>query len=102
MSCCFPRKKDRSDPHTLASEDLTPHLQLIDIRSWKNKCGNLESIFKLFVTLRAFNNMRQNFITRPKYKRTTLAKRNRIQREIQALQDMKSTKYPQAYQQPLN
>ena len=90
MSCCFPCKKDRSDLHSLASKDLTHHLQIIDIRTYKHTCNNLDSIFKLFITLRAFNNMRQNFITRPlghtKNKRTvSLSKRNRIKQEITAL-----------------
>ena len=105
MSCCFPQK-DRIDPHTLASEDLTPPLQLIDIRSLENTCSNLQTILIKFLIFRTFNNMCRNFLTRPrKNKRTralTITKRNRIQREIQALQDMNSTKYPRAGLQPLN
>jgi hypothetical protein len=95
MSCCFPCKKERNDLHSLASKDLTHHLQIIDIRTYKHTCHNLDTIFKQFITLRAFNNMYQNFITRPlghlrsehaKNKRVvSLAKRNRIKQEIAAL-----------------
>jgi hypothetical protein len=90
MSCCFSYKKDRSHLHSLASKDLTRHLQIIDIRTYKHTCDNLDAIFKLFITLRVFNNMRQNFITRPpahakNKKQVSLAKRNRIKQEIAAL-----------------
>ena len=90
MSCCFSYKKDRSDLHSLASKDLTRHLQIIDIRTYKHTYDNLDAIFKFFITLRVFNNMRQNFITRPlvhpkNKKPVSLAKRNRIKQEIAAL-----------------
>lgn len=99
MSCCF-IKKDREDASSLATGDGIPHLQLMDIRTWKDKCSGLQLCLQNFQVLRAFSNMRENFQERPSKK--TLAKRLRVQREIEALKRMRATGGPLAGLRPLN
>ena len=99
MSCCF-TKKNREDASALAANDKTPHLQLLDIRAWKNKCNGLELILRKFKLMRTFSKMRESFQERPSKK--TLAKRLRVQREIEALKNMRATGGSLAGLRPLN
>ena len=99
MSCCFV-KKDREDASALAAGDGTPHLQLMDIRTWRDTCNGLQLFLRSFQLMRAFSNMRENFQERPAKK--TLAKRLRVQREIEALKCMRATGGSLAGLRPLN
>ena len=99
MSCCF-IKKDREDASALADGDGTPHLQLMDIRTWRDKCNGLQLVLRRFKLMRTFSNMRENFQKRPSKK--TLAKRLRVQREIEALKNMRATRGSLAGLRPLN
>ena len=99
MSCCF-IKKDREDALALATGDGTPHLQLMDIRTWRDKCNSLQLVLQKFKLMRAFSNMHENFQKRPS--RKTLAKRLRVQREIEALKNMRATGGSLAGLRPLN
>jgi len=99
MSCCFV-KKDREDTLVLAAGDDTPHLQLMDIRTWRDKCNGLQHSLQRFQVLRAFDNMRKNFKDRPTKK--VLAKRLRVKREIEVLRHMRTTGGSLAGLRPLN
>ena len=99
MYCCF-TKKDHENASALVESNITPHLQLLDIRMLKNKCNNLQLCFQSFQLLRVFINIRENFRQRPSKK--TLAKRLRVQREIEALKSMRAPEYSLAGLRPLN
>ena len=99
MSCCFV-KKDRENASALAANDGICNLQLLDIRAWRDKCNGLQLCLQSFQVLRAFSNIRDNFQEMPTKK--VLAKRLRVQREIEALRHMQTTRYSLAGLRPLN
>lgn len=99
MSCCF-IKKDRENASALANVNEIRNLQLMDIRAWRYKCIDLQLCLQRFQLLRAFSNICDNFQKRPTKK--VLAKRLRVQREIEALRNMRATKDTLAGLRPLN
>lgn len=99
MSCCF-IKKDRENIPPLAANDRIRNLQLMDIRVWRNKCYDLQLSLHSFQVMRAFSKIRDNFQERPTKK--VLAKRLRVQREIEALKHMRATGESLAGLRPLN
>lgn len=99
MSCCF-IKKDRENASALAANGGIRNLQLMDICTWRYMCYGLQICLHRFQVLRAFSNIRKNFQDMPTKK--VLAKRLRVQREIEALKNMQTTGYTLAGLRPLN